>query len=204
MSALSSELRNAAWLKELDHRLFAVGVPCGSFVGPNGAAAPAGMHIRYGGQFLPVTRAGFAAWWQLLRPRTPMEICDWIEQERLGPGADTVNALHDEGVVVTWTADPLTDIAVIASHRLMPVGIGMGADPDDPEKCTVAFGLVGGTVSIDPVAYTVWAACDGKTPIGEACRRAAAALGFQVDEVWEHFHAALPDLCGGGMALLDR
>lgn len=203
MTTVSGELRNASWLRALDQRLFAVGVPCGSFEGAD-ESSPGGMHIRYGGEFLPVTRAGFAAWWQLLRPRTPHEICDWIEQQRLGPGADTVNDLHDQGLVLAWSGEPLADMAVVAPHRLMPMGIGMGVSADDPEKCTVTFGLMGGTVTIDPVAYTVWAACDGKTAIGEACRRAGAALGLQVDEVWEAFHAALPELCGGGMALLDR
>jgi hypothetical protein len=203
MSTVSGELRNASWLKQLDQRLFAVGVPCGSFVGPEDAG-PGGMHIRYSGQFLPITRAGFSAWWQLLRPRTPVEICDWIEQEKLGPGADTVNGLHEQGLLLPWSGDPITDMAVVAPHRLLPIGIGMGVNAEDPERCTVTFGFLGGTVTIDPVAYTVWAACDGKTAIGEACRRAGAALGLQVDEVWEHFHASLPDLAGGGMALLDR
>lgn len=203
MAAMAGDLRNASWLKALDQRLLAVGVPCGSFVGTN-ETAPGGMHIRYGGQFLPVTRAGFAAWWQLLRPRTPSEICDWLEQERLGPGADTINELHSQGLLVPWHDDPLPDLAVIAPHRLLPIGIGMGVSTEDPETCTVTFGFVGATVTIDPMAYTVWAACDGKTAIGEAVRRAAAALGLQVDEVWEKFHAALPELNGGGMSLLDR
>lgn len=203
MAAVSGDVRNAPWLKALDSRLLAVGVPCGSHHDASQPAA-SGMHIRYNGRFLPVGRAAFAAWWQLLRPRTPVEICDWIEQERLGPGADTLEELHSQGLLLTWSGDAIADMATIAPHRLLPVGIGMGSGPEDPDRCTVTFGFVGGTVVVDPVSYTVWAACDGRTAIGEACRRAAAALGMRVDEVWDVFRHALPDLCAGGMALLDR
>lgn len=203
MATSSGELRNAAWLKDLDSRLLAAGVPCGSYQAPD-QSSKSGMHIRYKGQFIPVSKAGFSAWWQLLRPRTPHEICDWIEQGRLGPGVDTVTELHDAGLLLNWTGDPVSDMPTIAPHRLLPFGIGMGANAENPQKCTLTYGFVGKDVVIDPVAYTAWAACDGKTALGEACRRAGAALELLVDEVWEHVHKALPEIMGGGMALLDR
>lgn len=192
----------APWLKALDTSLLAIGVPCGSFAGSE--LQGQGMYIRLGGQFLAVSPAAFAAWWQLLRPRTPEDICRWIESERLGDGPHTLSELHKQGLLVNWTDDYLADMTVVAAMRLVPIGIGVGSQPDEPEHCAIRLGLAGGVVIVDSVSYTVWAVSDGKTPLGEACRRAATALGLQVDEVWARFYTALPDLTGGGMALLDR
>lgn len=201
MASVADGRRSAAWLHAVDVQLLAIGVPCGSATGPE---TDGGMHIRLGGHFLPLTRPAFAAWWQLLRPRAPRQITGWVEQERLGSGSAVLDEIYSQGLVISWHSDALADMPTVAAMRLLPVGLGMGSTALEQERCSITFGFMGGSVAIPPVAYTVWAACDGRTPLGEACRRAAAALGMQVDEVWTEFHAVLPELTAAGMALLDR
>jgi hypothetical protein len=200
--AISDDLLKAPWLTSLDVRLLAVGVPCGSFAQEDTPRTE--MSIRYGGQFIPISRPAFGAWWQLLRPRTSPEIVEWIDKQKLGKGTELLNELYSAGLLLNWTGDPIADMPTFAPLRLIPLGIGMGAEPDNPENCTIHFGFVGKKVTIDPVSYTVWASSDGKTPLGEACRRGASALSVHTDEVWSTFHGVLPNLTSGGMALLDR
>ena len=200
--AVSDDLLKAPWLRSLDVRLMAAGVPCGSFAEEGTSRTE--MNIRFGGKFVPVSRAAFGAWWQLLRPRTSAEIVEWIDAEKLGSGSELLTELHSAGLLLNWTGDAIADMPTFAPLRLIPLGIGMGAAPDEPSTCTIHFGFVGKTITIDPVSYTVWAASDGKTQLGEACRRGATALQMHTDEVWSKFHEVLAALTSGGMALLDR
>lgn len=186
---------------DLHSRVVALGVPCGGF--PGTPMAP-GMNIRLGGDYVPVGRAAFAAWWQLLRPRRIGEISDWLEAHHPGAGADAVAELHALRVIVPWHADPLADLPTFAPLRLVPIGLGMGQSMERPGSCTVSFGFAGGQVSMGSVPYGVWARCDGRVGLGEACRLVAAAVSLHVDEVWAEFHPVLPELTAGGMALIDR
>ena len=204
MTSVAAQLhpRAAASVELVAGDLFAVGVPCGSFATP-GAPDP-GMNIRIGGRFPTVSQRAFAMWWQLLTPLSGEAVLALSRERGEHDAPQTLRELVTAGVLVSWHGDPEVDRPLAEQLRLLPIGLGMGSAIGTPDQCSITYGFSAGTITIGRVAYTAWAASDGRQSLWEACCRAATALRTEPREVWAAFHAAIPQLTSAGMALLDN
>ena len=103
----------------------------------------------------------------------------------------------------SWAAIALSISPNSRTHRLLPLGYGLGNTSEDRAAFYVAdqHGEVIHVMSA--FSYGVWSLSDGYLSVQDACETAATLFGVHMSDALHHFADDLSAMVAGGAAILD-
>jgi hypothetical protein len=158
-------------------------LPVGHLLGasyPTLGSAEHTVHVRVGPDLVELDDAAFGAWalahglpgGDTARPWTREALLRTAAERGVGDLTGAVSALLADRLLVEVPPGPAAAVAFAEQHRLVPLALGLGNDPDEPD--TWSIGLLGRPlVTVTATLFDVfeWAHLDDD--LWAACRRAS-------------------------------
>jgi hypothetical protein len=161
------------------------------------------MELRRGDNYYDLTEAQYAIWLLGFRALNREELVATGVEEGIAEEARLVRELDREGLFVELRDEPPLNRPLLETHRLLPVGRGLGNSPEQPESFVLA--PFGGEprLTVDVRVYLVWGLSTRPVSVASACHRVAAMFGVDERPVLDQLAVNLPVLLRHGMAVLD-
>lgn len=176
--AESSERREVslASLGEQDVLWIALGVPLGVTVNPRDTTDSA-VDVRLSGEPIPLSLGLAGLYAEALVPRSEDDLVRASAAYELDDPHAAIATLRSKGLLASVTRWEMDDTLYAA--RIISIAIGLGNSVEDPYTWTITDPGNDTQLKLDGLAYAIWAECDGKTKISEACARVSDE--FEVD-----------------------
>ena len=184
--------------------LVPVGMPLGFF----SLATPSELgdevaEIRHGHMRHQIAPALYEFWAQTANLCTRTGVRRWATEQDIANIEVALADLVELGLVVELSSVPEQNGNVLRTHRLLPLGYGLGNTSEDRAAFYVAdqHGEVIHVMSA--FSYGVWSLSDGYLSVQDACETAATLFGVHMSDALHHFADDLSAMVAGGAAILD-
>lgn len=184
--------------------LLPVGFPLGLVVGEDGRRDEQPYEIRKGSGIVDLAESQYRIWLLAFDGLARPDLLAACRAQEIAYAEEIVEDLVRVGALVELEDDPLANVRVLETHRLHPMGIGLGNSRERPREWRIALPGLGVGVTVDVRVYTVWSdsVCGGS--LAGHCRRLARDVGVEPARILGQVAVNLAPLLQRGVAYLDE
>lgn len=186
------------------HALLPVGMPLGFFsMTRSSQIGNEVAEIRHGGMRHQLPPDLYEFWTQIARLGSRQGVHDWAAAEQVTNVEGALADLIEVGLVIEVGLSSQHDREVLASHRLLPMGYGLGNTREARTLFHVADQRGEVLHSMSGFSFGVWSLSDGYKSVIHACEASADLFGIELDSALDGFTVELAAMVARGVAVLD-
>ena len=181
-----------------------VGFPVGLVVPENGKQDEQPYEIRKGAGVIDLAESQYRLWLLAFDGLARPDLLAACGAQEIPYAEEILADLLRVGALVELEDDPLANVRVLETHRLHPMGIGVGNSRERPREWRIALPGLGVALSVDVRVYTVWGGSVAGGSLAGHCRRLARDVGVEPARILGQVAVNLAPLLQRGVAYLDE